>query len=218
MMWLVATETRPLRADAERNRRRLLDAAAEVFAEHGLDASVAEIARRAGVGQGTVFRRFPSKDHLIAAIIADRIDQIAAEARALLDRAPAEGWVLAFMAAFVQQQLRDRALVEAVGGDSAYAADAVRRGVDALLDLIEELLRRDREAGLVRADLSALDILMLSKAVASACEPLLTSSSWKRYLAVVAAGLRPAEEKLPGRPPSRARLERALAEKIGSQS
>src|SRR5258708_36935827 len=73
--------TKPLRADAERNRRLLLDAAAEAFAEHGLDVSVGEIARRAGVGQGTVFRRFPTKEHLIAAVVVDRMHQASARGR-----------------------------------------------------------------------------------------------------------------------------------------
>ena len=67
-----------LRADALRNRRRILDAAAEAFAESGLDVGVAEIARRAGVGPGTIFRRFPTKEDLIAAIVQERIEQMLA--------------------------------------------------------------------------------------------------------------------------------------------
>ena len=82
MMRPVNAATRPLRADAERNRKRLLDAAAAVFAEHGLEASTAEIARRAGVGHGTVFRRFPTKDDLVAAIVVDRLGEITETATA----------------------------------------------------------------------------------------------------------------------------------------
>jgi AcrR family transcriptional regulator len=84
----VPTDTRPLRADAERNRRRLIDAAVEVFAERGLEASTAEIARRAGVGQGTVFRRFPTKDDLVAAIVVDRLTDIDAKVVALAANPP----------------------------------------------------------------------------------------------------------------------------------
>ena len=75
---------RPLRADAARNRALLLAAAADEFAEHGLEASVADIARRAGVGKGTVFRHFPTKDDLIAAIVLDRIEDLRASGERLL--------------------------------------------------------------------------------------------------------------------------------------
>jgi AcrR family transcriptional regulator len=87
----MATDSRtaPLRADAERNRRRLIDAAAEIFNERGIDASIAEIRERAGVGQGTVFRHFPTKEHLIAAVM--RAPDAAIDG--LLRRAQADGSV-----------------------------------------------------------------------------------------------------------------------------
>src|SRR6478672_1972093 len=119
MIRFVNTETRPLRADAERNRKRLLDAAAEVFAEQGLEASTAEIARRAGVGQGTVFRRFPTKDDLVAAIVVDRLGEITETAAALLAGSPPGGRVLAFMTELAQIHVRDHGLVEAVNGTRA---------------------------------------------------------------------------------------------------
>jgi AcrR family transcriptional regulator len=208
----VRTETRPLRADAERNRKRLLDAAAAVFAEHGLEASTAEIARRAGVGQGTVFRRFPTKDDLVAAIVADRLGEITEAAAGMLAEPPADGAVLAFMAELARIHVRDRGLIEAVNGTRALADPAVHDAHGALMDVLEELVRTDREAGLIREDLGAFDVMALSKAVASACEPGIASAGWKRYLAVVAAGLAPSDEKLPGRAPTRAQLDRMLAE------
>jgi AcrR family transcriptional regulator len=212
MIRSVSTETRPLRADAERNRKRLLDAAVEVFAERGLEASTAEIARRAGVGQGTVFRRFPTKDDLVAAIVADRLGEITEEAAALLVHPPAEGRVLAFMAELARIHVRDRGLIEAVNGTRALADPGVHDAHGALMDVLEELVKADREAGLIRADLGAFDVMALSKAVASACEPGVATAGWKRYLAVVAVGLRPSDEKLPGRAPTRAQLDRLLAE------
>src|SRR5579862_1769184 len=81
----MAQERRPLRADAERNRRRLLDAATEIFCERGLDVGVGEIAERAGVGRGTLFRNFPSKEHLIAAIVVERMQESVARGRAALE-------------------------------------------------------------------------------------------------------------------------------------
>jgi AcrR family transcriptional regulator len=208
----VTTVARPLRADAERNRRRLIDAAVEVFAEHGLEASTAEIARRAGVGQGTVFRHFPTKDDLVAAIVIDRLAEIDMKAAALAAHPPAGGAVLAFMTELVQAHVRDRGLIEAVAGTKALADPGVQEAHGALLDGVEELVAADRAAGLVRDDVGAFDVMALSKAVASACDPLITAAGWKRYLAVVAAGLRPAAEKLPGRAPTRAQLDRAMAE------
>jgi AcrR family transcriptional regulator len=206
------TEPRPLRADAERNRKRLLDAAAEVFAEQGLEASTAEIARRAGVGHGTVFRRFPTKDDLVAAIVVDRLGEITAGARALLADTPPEGGVLAFMSELVRMHVRDRGLVEAVNGTRALADPGIHEAHGALLDVLEELVKADRDGGLIREDLGAFDVMALSKAVASACEPGIAPAGWKRYLAVVAAGIRPSAEKLPGRAPTRAQLDRMLAE------
>jgi AcrR family transcriptional regulator len=212
MINAVPTETRPLRADAERNRRLLLNAAAEVFNEQGLDASTAEIARRAGVGQGTVFRRFPTKEHLVAAIVVDRIGELETKARAALLHPPADGAVLAFMREAVQQHLRDHGLVEAVIGTAVIADPEVQRAHGRLLDAVEDIIEVDRRAGLLRDDVGAFDVMALSKAVTSACEPVVNLASWKRYLAVVAAGLRPAAEKLPGRAPTRAQLDRAMAE------
>jgi AcrR family transcriptional regulator len=208
----VDTETRPLRADAERNRKRLLDAAAAVFAERGLEASTAEIARRAGVGQGTVFRRFPTKDDLVAAIVVDRLHEITDTARALLADPPPDGAVLAFMAQLASIHVRDRGLIEAVNGTRALADPAVHDAHGDLIDVLEDVVKTDREAGLVREDLGAFDVMALSKAVASACEPGIVTASWKRYLAVVAAGLKPSAEKLPGKAPTRAQLDRLLAE------
>jgi AcrR family transcriptional regulator len=213
----MGSSVRPLRADAERNRKRLLDAAVEVFAEHGLDASTAEIARRAGVGQGTVFRRFPTKDDLVAAIVVDRMGEIAETAAGLLAQPPADGRVLAFMAELARIHVRDRGLIEAVNGTRALADPAVHDAHGALLDVVEELVKADRDAGLIRADLGAFDVMALGKAVASACEPGIAGASWKRYLAVVAAGLRPAADKLPGRAPTRAQLERLLTELAGPE-
>src|ERR1700748_562262 len=82
---------RPLRRDAEQNRQRLLDAAADVFAEHGLEASVEEIARAAGVGMGTLYRRFPTKDALISALVHDVLRTILKIAQEATERPDGTG-------------------------------------------------------------------------------------------------------------------------------
>src|SRR3954468_8759346 len=97
-----------LRADALRNRRRILDAAAEAFAEQGLDVGVAEIAKRVGVGAGRIFRRFPSTDDLIVAIVEERISELAELAeQGLEDDDPGEAF-RRFVLAGIELQIRDR--------------------------------------------------------------------------------------------------------------
>src|SRR4029453_8247703 len=96
--------TRALRADAARNRSLLLAAATEEFAAHGMDASVADIARRAGVGKGTVFRHFPTKDDLLAAIVLDRIEGLTAEGRRLHEAADAGAALLEFLTIAANQR------------------------------------------------------------------------------------------------------------------
>src|SRR2546421_6303615 len=115
MMELMPGEERPLRADAERNRRRLLDAAEALFCERGLDVGVGEIAHAAGVGRGTLFRNFPSKEHLIAAIVIDRMTDATQAGRELLSAADPGEAVFTFIDDIVGRQQLDRALFEAVG-------------------------------------------------------------------------------------------------------
>src|SRR6516165_9795937 len=108
---------RSLRADAEHNRRRLLDAAQALFRERGLEVGVAEIAQRAGVGRGTLFRNFPSKEDLIAAIVVERMNEAAAVGRTLLDAEDPGSALFEFVQDIVGRQQLDRALFEAVGDE-----------------------------------------------------------------------------------------------------
>src|SRR6187551_3752942 len=103
---------RPLRADAERNRRRILVAAAEVFAKRGLDAGLDEIARHAGVGTGTVYRRFPDKALLIDALFESRIDSLLEVARTALARPDAWDGLVHFLEKSIEMQQADRGLKE----------------------------------------------------------------------------------------------------------
>ncbi|MEA2199204.1 MAG: hypothetical protein QOJ25_3255 [Solirubrobacteraceae bacterium] len=202
--------TKPLRADAERNRRLLLDAAAEAFAEHGLDVSVGEIARRAGVGQGTVFRRFPTKEHLIAAVVVDRMHQASARGRELLAAPDPGAAVFELLTAMVKAAQTDRALFEAVD-DIFLANEDIREAHDDLVDSLDQLLRRAQDAGAVRDDVGALDLLMMFKGVCEASRPFNNVDIAARQLDLVRAALRPvpASERLQGRPPTLADIERA---------
>jgi len=95
---------RSLRADAERNRRRLLDAAQALFRERGLEVGVAEIAQRAGVGRGTLFRNFPTKQDLIAAIVIERMHEAHEYGQTLLDAPDADEALFAFLEEIVGRQ------------------------------------------------------------------------------------------------------------------
>jgi AcrR family transcriptional regulator len=158
---------RHLRADAERNRHRLLDAAEALFRERGLDVGVGEIAERAGVGRATLFRNFPSKEHLIAAIVVERMNDAIATGRELLE-APDPGEALfEFLDKIVGRQQMDRALSEAVA-DTFLANPDISAAYTELMEVLNELVQRAQDAGAVRADIGALDIILLVKGVSQA--------------------------------------------------
>jgi AcrR family transcriptional regulator len=205
---------RTLRSDAERNRRRVLDAAQELFRERGLDVGVAEIAQRAGVGRGTLFRNFPTKQDLIAAIVIDRMHEATAYAHTLLDAPdPAEA-LFGFLEEIVgPQQLDSRALFDAIG-DTFLANQGIRAAHAEVVDGIELLLTRAKEAGAVRSDVGAMDVLMLVKGVCEAAsafassEPGMVTRQLDLVRAAVSASA--ANRPLRGRPPTLADIERAF--------
>ncbi|MEV4804286.1 TetR/AcrR family transcriptional regulator [Nonomuraea sp. NPDC049421] len=181
---------RPLRADAARNRRLLLEAAAAEFAERGLDASMADIARRAGVAKGTVFAHFATKEELIVATVGHYFAELTAFARRLLDAADPGAALLKFLTvACGNQQQHDLAFLQTVTeGDSE-----VTRLRDELHESIGALVDRAREAGAVRPDIIGTDIFLLICAPVHAVGFLAKPDPdlWRRYLAIIFDGLRP---------------------------
>jgi AcrR family transcriptional regulator len=160
-------ERRPLRADAERNRRRLLDAATAIFCERGLDVGVGEIAERAQVGRGTLFRNFPSKEHLIAAIVVERMQESVSRGRALLDANDPGEALFGLIDQAVGLSQTDRALFDALD-DEWLANDEIHAAHTELMAVLDTLVRRAQEAGAVREDVSAVDVMMLVKGVCEA--------------------------------------------------
>ena len=144
-----------LRADAQRNLDRLLEAAAECFAEQGVDVSVAEIARRAGVGQGTVFRRFPTKDALLAAVLTKEMLQLSNTAETAYDDPDAGEAFDHFVRNVAVAYGRNRVLIEAMKRCEETPE------VDALVNAVGRLLQRAQDAGAVRTDVTAEDVLAL---------------------------------------------------------
>lgn len=144
-----------LRADAQRNLDRLLDVAGECFAEQGLDVSVDEIARRAGVGHGTVFRNFPSKDALVVAVLNQRIRELADLARAALDEDDAWEGFAGFFRHIAALYAENRALI----GGFERCAGSPEKGE--LGRSVEKLVQRAQRAGALRRDVTAEDVMML---------------------------------------------------------
>ncbi|WP_406318270.1 TetR/AcrR family transcriptional regulator [Streptosporangium sp. NBC_01639] len=201
-----------LRADAARNRRSLLDAAREVFAEHGMEASVAEIAQRAGIGKGTVFRHFATKECLAAAIVSDRLDELAATGRTLLDATDPGAALLEFMTAGVELQARDRAFCQAAT-TSVRRDPAVRAASDRLSQAAESLTEQARRQGAVRDDITGQDVILLLGAACQAAAPLGDTAAdlWRRYLYLIFDGMRPeGAHPLPRPAPARARFDQAV--------
>jgi AcrR family transcriptional regulator len=207
----MATEPRPLRADAERNRRSLLDAATQIFCERGLEVGVGEIAQRAGVGRGTLFRNFPTKEHLIAAIVVERMNEMISRGRALVD-APDPGEALfELIDQSVGLQQTDRALFDALD-DAWLTNDEIRAAHTELMGVLDRLVVRAQDAGAVRSDVGAVDVLMLVKGVCEASRSFqhVDSDLAMRQLDLVRSAISPQATARPlrGRRPTIADLER----------
>ena len=214
------TQPKRLRADAERNRQRLVDAATELFRERGLEVGVGEIAERAGVGRGTLFRNFPSKDALVIAVVVERIRESIERGRALLSEEDPSSAVFALIDEAIERQAEDRALFEALAGDWI-AHPEIRAAHDDMLAVLEQILDRAQAAGSIRADVSAVDVMLAIKGV---CEvqrlfPGLPRDIGRRQLELVKAGLTPGGEFVPlsGEAPQCADLDCAMARRAGAE-
>jgi AcrR family transcriptional regulator len=180
---------RKLRSDAARNRARVLEVAYAAFAADGLAVPIDEIARRAGVGAGTVYRHFPTKESLFQAIVARRIEQLADHARALSDEHEPGDALFAFLATLATEGATDQGLVEALAGVGFDLADAAPDAEETFMAVLGDLLGRAQQAGAVRADVDVLDL----KTLLVGCQAMLRyrtdPDSTRRLLAVIRDGL-----------------------------
>ncbi len=182
---------RPLRADAMRNRARVLEVAYDAFATDGLSVPIDEIARRAGVGAGTVYRHFPTKVDLYRAVVENRIETLLAEGRALTEGVPpGEALFVLLRSLVLQWGAADRGLKDALAGEGIDVQAAIPETEEALLRFLDGLLKAAQDAGTVRRDLEVRDV----KAILAGCFAIQDASpdDAARLTEVVLDGLRAA--------------------------
>ena len=200
-----------LRADAARNRAAIVEAARAVFAEQGLDAPLDEIARRAGTGNATLYRRFPTRGDLIAAVFADRMtEHLEAVEAGLADEDPWRGFA-SYVETVAAMQARDRGIADLVTMDVSSAPeieDLRSRAYDGLVRLVA----RAHEAGVLRADFTDQDVVLLLMANAGVVQATRDAApeASRRFVALMLDGFRAeGAHPLPA-PPAPARLYRAM--------
>jgi AcrR family transcriptional regulator len=190
-----AAGPRPLRRDAERNRQRILKAASEVFNERGLEVSLDEIARHAGVGVGTVYRRFRTKEELVEALFMDRLAVVAA----IADQAFAEPDPWSGLVSFMER------MAEVMAGNlglrqmlmfATHGRDLTAIARERNAPLVERLVERAQAAGQLRGDLRQTDIVFIIFALTEAAQLAQAASPdiWRRYLTLILDGMRPGRE------------------------
>jgi AcrR family transcriptional regulator len=176
-----------LRADAQRNRARVLEVAQGIFAAEGIGVPIAEIAKRAGVGIGTVYRQFPTKESLFAAIVQNKIDRLADEAASLADDARPDVAFFALLDRMVADSAQKRDLVDALAGAGVDVKSVAAASSRRLRVALGNLLRRAQAAGAVRRDVNVAELLALMAATLEAARRTGTSST--RLFAVTRDGL-----------------------------
>jgi AcrR family transcriptional regulator len=208
----IAPAEKPLRKDAERNRIRILEAAGDLFAQRGLGITLDDIARHAGVGVGTVYRRFPDKETLIDALFARRIEALCDIADQALGVPDAWDALVFYFENSSQQQARDRGLKELLAC-STHGGAPVLQAKGRLRELVTALFDRAKAARVLREDVEPLDspliAMMLGTVMDRARE--VEPELWRRFLGLVLDGLRPpAATPLPVGPLSADQLDAVM--------
>ncbi len=187
----VDDEDRPLRADARRNRERILESARAAFAETGVETQMDDVARRAGVGVGTVYRHFPTKDALLTELVRQKFEQMADDARASIANDVEQFEVLeAFLRRSAAATAQDVGMQFAIAnvGEEVWTQAPVE--LAELIAALGAMVEGARRAGTIRPDIEAIDIGMLMCAVCSTMGPA-SEFDWRRHLDLVIDILRP---------------------------
>ncbi|WP_202872965.1 TetR/AcrR family transcriptional regulator [Kribbella capetownensis] len=190
------------RRDSVRNRERLVDAAREVFAEHGFGATLDDIARHAGLGTGTAYRNFPNKRAIAAEVLREATEQIAVDAREALEVEDPWDALVQFFERTGARQAADRGLYETLTGQGDDEVQA--RIWPEIVAAVTELFNRAYRAGAIRPDAAVQDIAAIFALLGPAFEMsrAIDPNLWRRYLALLLDALRPANQPdLPVGPP-----------------
>lgn len=182
---------RPLRRDAEKNRQRIVDAARDLFAEQGLEPNLNEVARHAGVGVGTVYRRFPTKRDLIEAIFVDGLRKLAALAETALQHEDSWQGFVWYVEQMCELTVTDRALRE-ITFSKTYGGDRVRAARDLLVPMLARLVERAQSDGHLREGVSSTDLPIFGLLAGTVGEFAgdVDAQLWRRYVAMLLDGMR----------------------------
>jgi len=199
--------SRRMRSDAVKNRERLLVAAGQVFEEKGLSASVTDVARVAGVGMGTLYRRFASKDALIEALVSQVLEVTIAMAHEAAELPDGKG-LEHFLVAASSYQAEHLGCLPKLWNSDHHLVKTAR-------DLIAGLLSDAQAHGLVRSDLTSTDISLVMWSMRGVLETTRANApeGWRRHLDLLIAGMRPADTALPHRPLTQKQVDRILAKR-----
>lgn len=187
----MSTVERPLRRDAERNRQRILAAARELFAERGLAVTLDDVADRAGLGVGTVYRRFSCRDQLVDALFEEQMVEILALVDASLEIEDPWLGLQTFLERLVALQAADRGLKEALLGTTE-GRERVARVREQMRPRVTALVERAQAAGQLRDDLSASDFALLQIMVGTVVDVATPARPelWRRFLTLMLDGMR----------------------------
>lgn len=188
----MSIQERPLRADAERNRKRLLDAARTLFAERGLDVSMDDIAQAAGVGVGTAYRRFRSRDEIVNALFDERLEEMHARARAAEEDPDPWHALVTFFTNAARAQAQDRGFKQLLFS-SQEGREKVGRMRAQVVPVMERVIGRAKAAGQLREDVDVVDFTVISfmvGAVVDFAAPV-DERLWERYIALLFDAMRP---------------------------
>ena len=196
---------RRIRSDALKNRERLLVAAGQVFEEKGLEASVADVARVAGVGMGTLYRRFPSKDALIEALVSEVLEATITMAREAAEQPDGTG-LEHFLEVSGSYQAEHLGCLPKLWNTDHHLVKTAR-------DLIAGLLADAQAHGRVRPDLTSTDLSLVMWSMRGVLETTRSNvpEAWRRHLDLLIAGMRPGDAALPHRPLTQNQVDRILS-------
>lgn len=179
--------SRPLRRDAERNRRLIIDTAKRLFAERGLQVTLDEIAQSSGLGVGTVYRRFPNREALVGALFADRVEEVLALSRRAAEAEPPAAAFRDLITELARLHAEDRGLRDVLLTDDR-AGDQFAAALRRLRPLFRTVLARAQTDGSLRPDLTVDDLPVLMSMIGTAADR--AGPDWPRYLDLIMNGLR----------------------------